>query len=46
MNDEEEKLYPDKEIKPEEITPEELEEFSKRLTDKLNKGLKKQKSKE
>lgn len=46
LNDEEEKLYPDKEIKPEEITPEELEEFSKRLTDKLNEGLKKQKSKE
>lgn len=31
LNDEEDKLYPDKEIKPEEITPEELEEFSKRL---------------
>ena len=47
LNDEEDKLYPDKEIKPEEITPEELEEFSKRLSDKLNKGLEKQnKSKE
>ena len=47
LNDEEDKLYPDREIKPEEITPEELEEFSKRLSDKLNKGLEKQnKSKE
>ena len=46
LNDEEEKIYPDKEIKPEEITPEELEEFSKRLSDKLNEGLEKQKSKE
>ena len=34
LNDEEDKIYPDKEIKPEEITPEELEEFSKRLSDK------------
>ncbi len=46
LNDEEDKIYPDKEIKPEEITPEELEEFSKRLSDKLNEGLKKQKTKE
>ena len=46
LNDEEDKLYPDREIKPEEITPEELEEFSKRLSDKLNEGLEKQKSKE
>ena len=46
LNDEEDKLYPDKEIKPEEITPEELEEFSKRLSDKLNEGLEKQKSKD
>ncbi len=46
INEEEDKLYPDKEIKPEEITPEELEEFSKRLSDKLNEGLEKQKSKE
>ena len=45
LNDEEDKLYPDKEIKPEEITPEELEEFSKRLSNKLNEGLEKQKSK-
>jgi len=40
LNEEEDKIYPDKEIKPEE-----LEEFSKRLSDKLNKGLEKQKSK-
>ena len=46
LNDEEDKLYPDKEIKPEEITPEELEEFSKRLSDKLNEGIEKQKSKD
>ena len=46
INEEEDKLYPDKEIKPEEIIPEELEEFSKRLSDKLNEGLEKQKSKE
>jgi len=46
LNDEEDKFYPDKEIKPEEITPEELEEFSKRLSDKLNEGLEKQKSKD
>ena len=46
LNDEEDKIYPDKEIKPEEITPEELEEFSKRLSDKLNEGLEKQKSKD
>lgn len=46
LNDEEDKMYPDKEIKPEEITPEELEEFSKRLSDKLNEGLEKQKTKE
>ena len=46
LNDEEDKIYPDREIKPEEITPEELEEFSKRLSDKLNEGLEKQKSKE
>ena len=43
---EEDKLYPDKEIKTEGITPEELEEFSKRLSDKLNGGLEKQKTKE
>ncbi len=46
LNDEEDKIYPDKEIKPEEITPEELEEFAKRLSDKLNEGLEKQKTKE
>ena len=46
LNEEEDKLYPDKEIEPEEITPEELEEFSKRLSDKLNEGLEKQKNKE
>ncbi len=46
LNDEEDKLYPDKEIKPEDITPEELEEFTKRLSDKLNQGLEKEKSKE
>ena len=46
LNDEEDKFYPDKEINPEEITPEELEEFSKRLSDKLNEGLEKQKSKD
>jgi len=46
LNDEEDKFYPDKEIKPEEITSEELEEFSKRLSDKLNEGLEKQKSKD
>ena len=46
LNHEEDKLYPDKEIKPEEITPKELEEFSKRLSDKLNEGLAKQKCKE
>ena len=46
LNDEEDKVYPDKELTPEDITPEELEEFSKRLSDKLNKGLEKQKSKE
>ena len=46
LNDEEDKIYPDKEIKPEEITPEELEEFSKRISDKINEGLKKQKTKE
>lgn len=45
LNEEEDKIYPDKEIKPEEITPEELEEFSKKLSDKLNKGLEKQKTK-
>ena len=39
LNDEEDKLYPDKEIKLEEITPEELEKFSKRLSYKLNEGL-------
>ena len=42
LNDEEDKIYPDKEVKPEEITPEELEEFSKRLSKKLNEGLEKQ----
>ena len=46
LNAEEDKLYPDKEIKPEDITPDELEEFAKRLSDKLNEGLEKQKSKE
>lgn len=46
LNDDEDKIYPDKEIKPEEITPEELEEFAKRLSDKLNNGLEKQKSQE
>ncbi len=46
LNEEEDKLYPDKEMEPEEITPEELEEFSKRLSDKLNEGLEKQKTKE
>ncbi len=46
LNEEEDKLYPDKEKEPEEITPEELEEFSKRLSDKLNEGLEKQKIKE
>ena len=46
LNDEENKIYPDKEIKPEEITPKELEEFAKKLSDKLNNGLKKGKSKE
>ena len=46
LNEEEDKLYPDKEMEPEEITPEELEEFSKRLSDKLNEGLEKQKNKE
>ena len=46
LNEEEDKMYPDKEIEPEEITPEELEEFSKRLLDKLNEGLEKQKTKE
>lgn len=39
LNDEEDIIYPDEEIKPEEITPEELEEFAKRLSDKLNNGL-------
>ena len=43
LNDEENKLYPNKEIKLEEVTLEELEEFSKRLSDKLNKVLKKAK---
>lgn len=33
---EEEKMYSDKEIKPEYITSEELEEFSKRLSNRLN----------
>ncbi len=46
LNDEEDKLYPEKEIKPEDITPEELEEFAKRLSDKLNQGIEKEKSKE
>ena len=46
LNDEEDKIYPDKEIKPEEITPEELEEFAKKLSEKLNTGIEKQKSKE
>ena len=46
LNDEEDKMYPDKEIEPKEITPEELEKFSKRLSYKLNEGLEKQKSKE
>jgi len=46
LNDEEDKLYPDKEIKPEDITPEELEEFAKRLSDKLNQGIEKEKSNE
>ena len=46
LNDEEDKIYPDKELTPEDITPEELEEFSKRLSDKLNSGLEEQKSKE
>ena len=46
LNKEEDKIYPDKEIKPEEITPEELEEFAKKLSEKLNTGIEKQKSKE
>lgn len=46
LNDEEDKIYPDREISPEEITPEELEEFAKILSDKLNNGLEKEKSKE
>ena len=44
LNEEEDKIYPDKEIKPEEITPEELEEFAKKLSEKLNTGIEKQKS--
>ena len=46
LNEEEDKIYPDKKIKPEEITPEELEEFAKKLSEKLNTGIEKQKSKE
>ena len=46
LNEEEDKIYPDKEIKPEEITPEELEEFAKKLSEKLSTGIEKQKSKE
>lgn len=38
-------MYPDKEIKSEDITPEELEEFSNMLSDILNKWLEKQKTK-
>ena len=45
LNDEEDKIYSDKEIKPEEITPEEMEEFAKKLSDKLNSGLEKEKEK-
>ena len=46
LNEEEDKLYPDEEKHPEEITPEELEEFAKRLSDKLNKKPEEDKTKE
>ena len=45
LNNDEDRIYPDKEIKPEEITPEKLDELAKRLSDKLNKGLEGQKEK-
>lgn len=46
LNEEEDKIYPERDIKPEEITPEELEDFAKKLSDKLNEGLEKTKNKE
>ncbi len=47
LNDEEDIQYPDKEeTEKEEITPEEIKEFAKRLSDKLNQSQNKPKSKE
>lgn len=36
LNEEEDKTFPDEEKHPKEVTPEELEDFAKRLSDKLN----------
>ena len=41
LNDEEDKLFPEREEKPKEITPEELDEYARRLSEKLNEGLEK-----
>ena len=46
LNEEEDKNCPDEENQPEEVTPEELEEFAKRLSDKLNQRPEKEKTKE
>lgn len=47
LNEEEDELYPDKEEnEKKEITPEELKEFAKRLSDKLNQTSKESKTKE
>ena len=46
LNEKEDEIYPDEEKNPEEITPEELEEFAKRLSDKLNQETDKEKGKE
>ena len=46
LNEEEDKNFPNEEKHPEEVTPEELEDFAKRLSDKLNHKPEADKSKE
>ena len=46
LEEEEEKSYSGEDKQPEEVTPDELEEFAKRLSDKLNCNPEKEKTKE
>ena len=46
LNSEEDNLFPERTEEPEEITPKELEEYARRLSQKLNEGLEKQKNKD